>query len=318
MRAQVPVHPLQTPAWANFRTAMGITIEKISSGYISFHSIPHTSWTIGYMPKGPMITAHMLTEAKAAGKKHHAVYIQFEPNITKNAKPASPAGGCQMINDKYLKPSHHPLFTKYSFILDLTKSEEELLKAMHPKTRYNIRLAEKHGVQIQEDTSDTAFIEYLRLEKETTERQKFFAHSPQYHKTMWRIMHEAGIAHLFTATYQGETLASWIVFVNDGVMYYPYGASSRNHREVMAPNLLLWELVKWGKTQQLHSFDLWGAMGPEPDEHDPWYGFHRFKSGYNPEYVKFIGSFDFVLQPFLYFLYTIADTVRWTLLKFRT
>lgn len=302
------VHPLQTAAWAEFRKAMGIVIEKIPSGYISFHRIPHTPWTIGYMPKGPMITSSMLTDAAAAGKRHNAIYIQFEPNVTNTASKKNP-------NDKALVPSHHPLFTKYTFVLDLTKSEDELLKAMHPKTRYNIRLAEKHDVKIQEDNSDTAFGKYLQLEKETTERQKFYAHSPLYHKTMWRIMKEAGIAHLFTASFQGETLAAWIIFVHDGVMYYPYGASSRNHREVMAPNLLLWELAKWGKEKKYTAFDLWGAMGPTPDENDPWYGFHRFKTGYNPDYVTFIGSYDLILRPFLYSLYRIADTVRWTLLK---
>ena len=263
------------------------------------------------MPKGPMITTSMVQEAKVAGKNHHAIYIQFEPNVTTATNEKVPKSNT-------LVPSHHPLFTKYTFIMDLTKSEGELLEAMHPKTRYNIRLAEKHGVKIQEDNTDTAFSEYLRLEKETTERQKFYAHSPLYHKTMWRIMSDAGIAHLFTAVYKGETLAAWILFIHDGVMYYPYGASSRNHREVMAPNLLLWELVKWGKEKKYTAFDLWGAMGPKPDEKDPWYGFHRFKTGYNPDYMTFIGSYDLILKPFLYSLYRIADTVRWTLLKLLT
>jgi len=302
------VHPLQTDAWALFRKEMGIEVEHITSGYVSFHRVPYTPWTIGYMPKGPMITKEMIKEASEAGKKHKAIYIQFEPNIRINDHKKIPEVSS-------LTPSHHPLFTKYTFVLDLTKSESDLLAAMHSKTRYNIKLAEKHGVSIQEDNSDKAFGEYLRLEQETTERQKFYAHSPQYHKTMWRIMKEAGIAHLFTATYKGETLAAWIIFVHDNIMYYPYGASSRNHREVMAPNLLLWKLVLWGKEKGYTAFDLWGAMGPHPDEHDPWYGFHRFKTGYNPEYVTFIGSFDLILVPLLYFFYRIADTIRWMLLK---
>lgn len=305
---RLSTHPLQTEAWALFRKEMGIQIEHISSGYISFHRIPHTPFTVGYMPKGPMITKTMAQEAIKVGKNHNAIYVQFEPNVTIDDLAKLP-----IISS--FRPSHHPLFTKYTFVIDLKKSENELLIAMHPKTRYNIRLAEKHGVTIQEDNSDIAFSEYLRLEQETTERQKFYAHSPLYHKTMWHIMKNAGIAHLFTATYKGETLAAWIIFVHDHVMYYPYGASSRNHREVMAPNLLLWKLVLWGKEHGCRAFDLWGAMGPHPDEHDPWYGFHRFKTGYNPQYVTFIGSYDLVLNPFLYFWYRIADTIRWAILK---
>ena len=65
-------------------------------------------------------------------------------------------------------------------------------------------------------------------------------------------------------------------------------------------------------------FDLWGAMGPSPDTNDPWYGFHRFKEGYAPQLVEFIGSFDLVIRPTLYRLYTSADSLRWAFLKLKT
>lgn len=307
-------HPLQTAAWAEFRKAMGVDVVQLNHWYISFHRIPHTPYTVGYFPKGPLPTKKMTDELLTLGKQKNAIFIQLEPNVTANF--TSPTGGS---NFKLLQASHHPLFTKYTFILDLTKSEEELLKAMHSKTRYNIKVAEKHNVKIQEDSSTNAFETYLKLSQETINRQGFYAHNQLYHRTMWNIMHKAGIAKLWTATYEGVILAAWIVFIHDGVLYYPYGASSREHREVMAPNLLLWKLIQWGKEQKLKTFDLWGAMGPPPagghDPTDPWYGFHRFKSGYNPTLVEFVGSFDLVIQPFLYKLYCFADTLRWSVLK---
>ncbi len=307
-KTKAPIHPLQTAAWSEFRKAMGVAVVKTSQGYVSFHRVPYTSWTIGYFPKGPLPTNAFIKELQTIGNEQNAIYIQLEPNVIKNTNKS-------LGTSRVLKYSHHPLFTKYTFVLDLTKSEEELSKAMHPKTRYNIKIAEKHGVTIQEDTTEQGFEEYLKLEKETTDRQGFYAHNNTYHKTMWKIMKDAGIAHIFTATFQGETLAAWIIFVHDGVMYYPYGASSRNHREVMAPNLLLWELVKWGKKQGFHTFDLWGAIGPDPDPQDPWYGFHRFKTGYNPTLIEFIGSYDLILRPVLYKLYCIVDSIRWSILK---
>ncbi len=294
-------HPLQTKAWADFRKAMGVDVVKLSNWYISFHRIPYTPFTIGFFPKGPTPTKKLIEELIQLGKQKRALFIQIEPNET--------------ITYSLLPSSHHPLFTKYTFIIDLTKSEEELLNAMHPKTRYNIRVAQKHNVKIQEDNSDVAFETYIKLSKETTSRQGFYAHNETYTRTMWNIMHKAGIATLWTATYNNIVVAAWIIFVYDGVMYYPYGASLREHREVMAPNLLLWELVKWGKEQNLKSFDLWGAIGPDPDPKDPWYGFHRFKAGFSPQLVEFVGSYDLVIQPFLYKLYCFADTVRWSILK---
>jgi lipid II:glycine glycyltransferase (peptidoglycan interpeptide bridge formation enzyme) len=295
------IHPLQTAAWTEFRKAMKVDIATIDTWFISFHSLPYTPWTIGYFPKGPLPTKTMIEKLKKLGKEKKAVFIQIEPNET--------------TTFNLLPPSHHPLFTKYTFTIDLTKSEEELLKAMHPKTRYNIKIAEKHNVKIQENNSDGAFETYLKLSQETIDRQGFYAHDKQYHCTMWKIMHKAGIAKLWTATYEGDVLAAWIIFIHDGVMYYPYGASSREHREVMAPNILLWELVKWGKQQGLKTFDLWGAIGPDPSPKDPWYGFHRFKEGYNPTLVEFAGSYDLVIKPFLYKMYCITDSIRWMILS---
>lgn len=291
-------HPLQSQAWGDFRKAMGIDVVRLNDWQLTFHKIPHTSWTVGYFPKGPKPTQKMIDALIKLGKQKKAIYIQIEPNTT------------EKVN---LTPSHHPLFTKYTFILDLTKSEDELLAAMHPKTRYNIRVAQKHNVVVKEDNS--AFSEYIALTKETTERQGFYAHNERYHRTMWNIMHKAGIAHLFVARYNGETLSAWIVFVWGDTVYYPYGSSIRNHREVMAPTLLLWEIAKWAKKQGIKYFDLWGAMGSNPDPHDPWYGFHRFKQGFNPHLVEFAGSFDLVLKPFHYKLYILADTLRWKILK---
>lgn len=298
---------------------MGIDAVRVNgltaktSWLITFHSIPHTPWTIGYFPKGPMPTAAMLTKLATLGRQKNAIFIQLEPNIISGCQ-LSPSGiGTRAVSCQ-LQPSHHPLFTKYTFILDLTKSEEELLKAMHPKTRYNIRVAQKHGVIIKEDNSPQAFAAYLALARQTTQRQGFYAHSETYHKTMWNNMSSTGIAHLFTATYKGSTLAAWIIFAWRDTVYYPYGTSSREHREVMALQLLLWEIARWAKQKGYKKFDLWGALGPNPDPRDPWYGFHRFKEGFHPDLVEFTGSYDLVLHPLLYRLYTIADTIRWKLL----
>lgn len=301
-------HPLQSWEWGEFREAMGIDVVRINSWQITFHRIPHTPWVVGYFPKGPAITRDMTESLRELGKEKKAIFIQLEPNIEADAfhKPE---------NTPTLTTSHRPLFTNYTFILDLTKTESDLLKEMHSKTRYNLRVAQKHNVTVHEDNSDTAFDAYLALNAETTARQGFYAHNKTYHQTMWTIMHKAGIAHLFTAVYEGKVLAAWIIFCWNKTIYYPYGTSSREHREVMAPTLMLWEIARWGKERGYTSFDLWGALGEHPDPKDPWFGFHRFKQGFNPALVRFAGSFDLVINPLLYKLYTLGDAIRWFILK---
>lgn len=310
-------HPLQTWAWGEFREAMGLTVARFlreeedrqpEAWQLTFHRIGPFPYTIGYFPKGPRPSAEMVRTLKQSGIKHRAVSILVEPDVFADSLRALPAG---------LTPARRPLFTRYTFVLDLTKSEEKLMADMHPKTRYNIKVAMRHGVKISEDNSDKAFAQYLALHDETTSRQGFYAHSVTYMRTMWRIMHGAGIARLFTASLGDTVLAAWILFVWNGTLYYPYGASSRFRKNVMAPNLLLWELARWGKRNNLRKFDLWGALGPDPDPTDPWYGFHKFKQGFAPDLVEFAGSFDLVINRSLYVLFSAADSVRWAYLRTR-
>jgi lipid II:glycine glycyltransferase (peptidoglycan interpeptide bridge formation enzyme) len=312
------LHPLQSLEWGKFREKTGVKVVRINNLQLTIHPLPYTKYTIGYLPKGPDIDKKMLDTLFVIGKKENCIFIQLEPNIEKKDN--------KKYKLKNLFPSSRPLFTKYTFILDLTQTEEELLKNMHSKTRYNTKLAEKKGVEIIEDNSDKAFEEYLRLTKETTKRQNFYAHSEKYHRLMWETLRPNAneepdknklTAHLLTAIYNEETLVAWVVFVLDDTLYYPYGASSSKHREVMASNLMMWETIKFGKKLGLKKFDMWGALGINPDSKDSWYGFHKFKEGYGARHVEFIGSFDLIINPFMYRIYIIADKIRWVLLKIK-
>ena len=313
-------HPLQSFEWGEFRKKTGIKVIREANFQMTIHKIPYLPWTIGYLPKGNFPDKKLIEKLKKIGRENNCIFIQLEPNTQKISNFKF------QISNLVLVPAARPLFTKYTFILDLAKSEEELLKIMHSKTRYNIKIAEKHGVKIIEDNSDRAFKEYLSLTRETTRRQNFYAHTQRYHELMWQTLkivnHKSSIinrdqltAHLFLAKYKKEILAAWILFAFKDTLYYPYGASSDQHRETMASNLIMWDAIKFGKKLGLKKFDMWGALGSDPDPKDPWYGFHRFKQGYGGKLVEFIGSYDLVINPILYEVYKLADKIRWTILK---
>lgn len=301
------IHPLQSFEWGEFRKKTGVNVVRGKNFQLTVHKIPYTPFAIGYLPKGPMPTRRMIEELIEIGKRENCIFLQIEPNVIRDTKISG-------YKNSSLFPSFHPLFTKYTFILDLTKSEEELFKNMHPKTRYNIKVAQRHGVKVAQDNSHRAFKTYLRLLRETVKRQKFYAHDERYHIRMWEVLREAEIAHLFIATYKNQPLVAWMLFVYDGVLYYPYGGSSNRHKETMASNLMLWEAIRFGKKLGLKTFDLWGSLGPNPDKNNPWYGFHRFKEGYGGELIEFMGSYDLVINPMLYTIYKIVDKIRWSFL----
>lgn len=315
-------HPLQSWEWGEFREKTKIKVLRIGQYdqtnlknglQITFHQVPKTNFTIGYAPKCLMPTLEILAALTKIGKENNCIFIKLEPNVPhrpeSNEEKFLLANGC--INGR-------PLFTKYTFQLDLTPNEDILLNQMNSKTRYNVRVAQKHGVLVSEDNSYAAFQEYLHLTFTTTKRQKFYAHNTEYHKIMWETLMPSGIAHLLKAIYQNKTLVTWIVFVFNNTLYYPYGASSREHKEVMASNLMMWEVIRFGKLMGCKVFDMWGSLGPNPSSKDPWYGFHRFKEGYGAKLMEFIGTYDLVINPPMYQLYNLADNIRWKWLRFKS
>lgn len=306
-------HPLQAYEWGEFREKTGVKVVREGGMQITIHRIPYTKWSVGYAPKTIKPLNHDTTETlKKVAKENNCIFIKVEPKeeITplnqNNIKP---------LMEKLGFVEGRPLFTKYNFVLDVTPTEEQLLSSFKQKTRYNIRVAEKRGVSVAIDDSPEAFKRYLELTNETTKRQGFYAHSQEYHRKMWSVLHDAGMTHLLVAKFNGEIITTWVLFKFGDTLYYPYGASTREHREVMANNLVMWEAIKLAKSWGLKNLDMWGALGPEADPKDPWYGFHTFKSGYGARHVEYIGTWDFVANPLLYKIYVLLDGIRWKLLR---
>lgn len=334
-------HPLQSYEWGEFREKSGIKVIRkglldggklIQAFQLTIHPIPHTSWTIGYLPKGTLPTQELVKELKRLGKEYNCISIQLEPNITKsqitNHKSQTNTNDQTLNNWDLefgawdLRKAAHPLFTKFTLQLDLTKSEDDLLKAMHPKARYNIKVAQKHGVTVKEQNTQEGFDIFWKLTQETTSRQQFFAHTKKYHQTQWdtlphKIKPNVLSSHLLLASYEHQPLTAWIVFVFKDMLYYPYGASSQQHRETMHSTAMMWEAIKFGKKNRLKIFDMWGSAAPNTSSSDPWFGFTQFKERFGPERVEFIGSFDLVINPLLYQLYKLADKTRWLLLRLK-
>lgn len=310
-------HPLQTLQWANFRKAWGNEVWKTPFGFITIHRTPITGYKIGIFEKGNVPTEKMLRWLKTEGTKRKLVFIKLEPSFAKATDGQAKFNQLTGILKKNGCIPGKTLFTPTTFWINLTKSEEELMKSFHPKTRYNIRYAQKKDVVVKEDSSDSAFERYLSLMRETVQRQGFYAHSEKYHRLMWRFLHSlptahnsSPIAHLLTAIYQNEITTAWILFVYDKVLYYPYGASSEKHKNVMANNLMMWEAIKFGKKMGCTTFDLWGREEGK--------GFTKFKEGFSPQVVEFLGSWDLIINKPIYKIYKLAEFLRWRMLKIRS
>jgi lipid II:glycine glycyltransferase (peptidoglycan interpeptide bridge formation enzyme) len=306
-------HPLQTKAWADFRAEWGNEILKTKYGYLTLHKLPFINKKIGMFIRGPEPSKKMLSDLKEIAKKHNLIFIKLEPFVRKTDKLTALMKESGAVEGK-------TLFTPTSFWIDLSKSEEELMKSFHQKTRYNIRYAERKGVTVEEDNSDKAFGRYIELMRETVERQGFYAHSEKYHRLMWQTLKKAGIAHLLVAKHNptsqkaslgasGKIMTTWVLFKSEDFLYYPYGASTFDNKNLQANSAMMWAAIKFGKKHKLKYFDLWGREEGK--------GFTKFKEGFNPEVVEFLGTWDLVTSNW-YWPYRTAEFFRWRILRMKT
>lgn len=306
-------HVIQSWQWGEFRKSLGIPLiryglfdqNKLKTAFqISFHKIPLINKFVGYLPKGPFPDAKLTQALKQISKEQNCVFIKTEPNIE--------IGEAEKI-DRDFKKALKPLFTKYNFVLDLSPSEEELLKNTHQKTRYNVRVAQKKGVKIEIREDAPALQTYLKLYFETTGRQGYFGHNEIYHTKVWETFSRNNQVKFVIASVHNIPVVAWMLLVFKDTLYYPYGGSSHLHRDAMASNLVAWEAIKLGKKLGLEKFDMWGALGPDADPKDSWYGFHKFKMGYGGRLVEYLGSFDLVSNPLIYYAFNSVD--KFTKLK---
>jgi len=317
---KVASHPLQSWFFGEVRRALGIRVIRIGEWnragkltnvfQLSIHPIGF-GLKIGYLPRSSLPNADLLNFLLKIGEKERLIFIKIEPYV-------QAVEGRSFIeklkNNFLLKDSPHPLFPKWTQIINLEKSEEELFASCHYKTRYNIRLAIKKGVKVIEQSNDQGFKIFADLYFATCKRQGYLGHNLTYHQTIWRFFKKR-IAHIFVAYYQNIPLAAYQIWQYKKNIYYVYGGSSQQYRNLMGSNLLMWETIRWGKRSGAKKFDLWGSLPPNYSLDHPWAGFTRFKQGYGGEFVEMISSFDLIINPFLYKIYNIAYPFRQFLLK---
>ena len=250
-----------------------------------------------YCPRGP------LGIFKADDKMFDgAAFLRIEPpHPPMHAKPA------------------HPVQPGQTIILDLSKSQDDLLKDMHAKTRYNINLAARKGVRVYQASGKdpNAFEIFWSLVQETTGRNDFSAHGKEYYRTMLDVLQgdaaidgkERPVAKLVFAEFDGKVLAANLMIWFGDTMTYLHGASSSTNRDVMAPYALHWELIKQAKEYGYADYDLWG-IAPEGVEKHQLAGVTRFKKNWGGTYVQYPGTFDIPLDKLVYLAYSLVRRMR--------
>ena len=317
-------HFMQTWEWGEVKrltdwrpTRLGAFREGSLAGVVSVleRDLPYVNKPLLYVPAGPCVDydsdpeiARALLEAVCdLGREKGAVFVKADPVVP--AEHPHIEGILREAGFKRLQRGLDFESIQPRFVWQLPlegKDADDLMKGFHSKTRYNIRLARRKGVEIRAAESEKDLKRFYEVLRETSSRQSFMIRGYEYYLAIWREMIERDLARLFLAEYEDQLLAGTMAFITQRHCWYVYGASSNRHRNVMPNYLLQWTMINWALERGCDIYDFRGISGdPSPD--NPLYGLYRFKKGFGGYMVEYVGEYDAPLSPALYFLSTRAE-----------
>lgn len=314
-------HVLQSYAWGQVKGRTGwkplyLVLEDrgriAAAALILKRRLPRLNRCIFYSPRGPVFDLHdeklfdaFLAAVREVGRRERAVLWKIDPDVAASDErlkaylasrgfvPAGREGGFSGTQPRFV------------FRLDITPSAEELLAAFAPKTRYNIRLAQRRGVEVRVAAREELSVFYSLL-VETAKRDRFLIRGERYFEIIWEELVERDLARYFLAWYGDIPIAGALALSMGGKAWYLYGASANHHRELMPNYLMQWAMIQWAKERGCTLYDFRGVSGDlSPD--NPLYGLYRFKKGFGGRFTEFIGEHDFVLSPLWYRFWNFAQ-----------
>jgi peptidoglycan pentaglycine glycine transferase (the first glycine) len=295
---------LQTDDWVDFQKSLGRSTFQYKKNNINANVIKHEvslRKNYLYVPYGPELNLDnlpgdtdnsvkdFLIWLGVLAKEQNSIFIKVEP-VSDRVASTLRNFGFRKVKKEIQPPT--------TTIIDLNNDEEVLLGKMHQKTRYNIRVGQKSGLEFR-ILSAEEFNNSWELFKKTAKRDKFRTHSEEYYEKLLKFDFKEIKTFLGGVFKEGKLIAVGIFLVYGDTGYYLHGASDYEYRKFMAPYLLHWKIIKYLRKINIPHYDLWGIHEKK------WPGVTRFKSGWGGRIVNYPGSFDLTTSRLWYHVYKL-------------
>lgn len=333
-------HILQTSGWGELKSQFGWSSERLAlvdeqgtirAGCLLLYRRV-AGLTLAYASKGPLtdwsdrsLTGQLLDAMETACKEWGAAFLKVEPDLPDTAQNRA------LLAEYGFRPSAHTIQPRSTVVLDIAGEEHEILARMKSKWRYNVRLSKRKGVVVRAGSRADLHL-FQKLMRVTGQRDDFAVHSADYYATAYDLFVPEQAAYLF-AEYEGEPLASIVIFLMGKTAWYLWGASSNRHRNRMPNHALQWAAIQWARERGATGYDLWGipdeigqiALGMQrrggeviPAEEMPvdvgafpagdLWGVFRFKQGFGGCVARFVGAWDLPYNRPAYAAYRLGTT----------
>lgn len=259
--------------------------------------------TYFYLPYGPIFNKHSSPEEKEESfnlflrkieelaKKERAFFLRIEPTEF-----------LPKIRNFLFKRALKRIQPQKTLILDLDKSENELLANIQAKTKYNIRLAQKKGVKIK--ISNKYLSLFYDLLKKTKKRQDFFSHSEEHYKKLFKINGKDFKVKMFLAEYQKKIIIASIVVFFGNKATFLHTASNYQYRSLKGADLLRWKIIVYSKKMGYKINNFWGI------DEKKFPGVTSFKKHFGGTEIEYPLGVDVLFNNTWYQIYRILRKIK--------
>lgn len=285
-----------TEDFGNSLRALMIVRDAKRGRYLEIPAGPLIDW------KDKKVVKKAIERIKEIAKAEKCVFVRMRPQLLSTPENLA------ILENAGLRKSPMHLAAEHTVILDLEKSEDELLAEMRRQTRYEVRRAEKMGIKVVSGNSEEMFKEFHNIQLETAKRQGFV---PPDLKTLLAEREAFGdkITLYIAETGEGEKIAYGLV-INDGVEGDYYEAASTDlNRKLPGAYALIWQATLDLKKLGCKRFNLWG-IAPAGQPNHRYAGVTTFKTGFGGEIVEYVPAHDLVISRPRYLVNLIVETAR--------
>lgn len=267
-------------------------------------------FSILYGSRGPVVNfddldalRFVLDHLKKVARENRAIFLRISPAVKSDRTDVID----ELLRFDYMRAAN-PLQHIQTTTLDLTMDEEILLASFHHKTRYNIRLSQKKGLEVRvcQDTKEVdLFYELLR---QAAERRGYRLQPAQFFRDVFNFVVKRGHGALYLAYLDGKMIAGVYNLFAARKSWYMWGVFDPGFPKLYVSYLLHWYAIRDAKQRGLRIYDLQGLPQVE-NESSPMYGIYQFKKGFNGREMQWIGEFDYS-PPLLRPAYTLLTSIR--------
>lgn len=319
---------LQSFEWSQFQESLGrrvfrLAIPGIAQVLVIKYDLPFGKSYL-YSPRGPITSNYKLHPEKKSKISNGARITNYKLLLEKVREIAKQENSvffrmdCPSFREGeleklgFISPPKNYYFSATSTspwvaLLDINRSEEEILKSMKPKTRYNIRLAQRKGVVVKGGSSTKELNIFYKLLTDTAKREKFASHTKKHYQNLIRAF--GPDVKISIALYKKIPISAILVLFWGNEAFYLHGSSSSRYRQLMATYLVQWQAIQEAKKQGCKFYNLGGVVPPGSINH-PWQGITRFKIGFGSQIVEYARAYDLIYQPPWYKIYNLIRGIK--------